>query len=412
MTLPQTVTNVISEIESSGFQAYAVGGCVRDSLMGKSPSDWDLTTSAHPDDVIAIFGEKKTIPTGIRHGTVTVIAEGLPLEITTFRIDGKYEDNRHPTEVTFSSDITSDLMRRDFTVNAMAYNPKTGIVDPFGGASDLTSGIIRAVGNPESRFSEDALRIMRAIRFSGCLGFEIEPETEKALFKCKALLENVAAERIMTEFNKLLVCRNAPLVLSKYFPVMTKRLLGDDIPIQANVSEIGGVFEPLSHVPNHLGLRLALFLHGASKLYNRDASQLAQSFLRRLKYDNRTKKQVLSVLENSSYELIPQRIPVRKAINHLGAETLDSLLTFKNALSHSPDSLDSVRSVFQEIINDGDCCHIKNLAIDGATLANTFSLSGREIGEALKLLLDAVMEDRCENKKDTLQKFYRSVSKA
>lgn len=220
MDMPKNVDIAINLLQSAGFEAYAVGGCVRDSLLGKTPNDWDITTSAKPEDMKSVFADFHCIDTGIKHGTVTVVIDGEPLEITTFRLDGEYEDNRHPKSVTFTSNLGADLGRRDFTVNAMAYSKKTGTVDLFGGQNDLKNKIIRCVGDPDRRFNEDALRILRALRFASALDFEIEEKTAQSLLKNRALLGNISEERIAKELLKLVCGKGAKRILTDFAPVL------------------------------------------------------------------------------------------------------------------------------------------------------------------------------------------------
>ena len=224
MDMPKNVDTAIGLLQSAGFEAYAVGGCVRDTLLGKTPNDWDITSSASPEEIKAVFADFHCIDTGIKHGTVTVIADGEPLEITTFRLDGEYEDNRHPKSVTFTSVLGEDLGRRDFTVNAMAYSRKTGTVDLFGGRDDLKNGIIRCVGDPDRRFNEDALRILRALRFASTLDFEIEPLTAQSLINNRALLGNISEERIAKELIKLVCGKGARRILTDFAPVLFENL--------------------------------------------------------------------------------------------------------------------------------------------------------------------------------------------
>lgn len=398
MNIPDFVLSIISKIKDAGFEAYAVGGCVRDSLMGKVPMDWDLATSALPEEIQRIFQTEKVIPTGIKHGTVTVISQHNPVEITTFRIDGKYTDGRHPSSVTFSTDIHQDLARRDFTINAMAYNPKIGLVDPFDGLSDLERGIIRTVGNPHERFSEDALRIMRAIRFSATLGFEIEAETSTALFGCCDLLADVSTERITAELNKIILAENPWPILAKYLPVLSKRLFDDDF----NVKTV--LFENTDYIPPVLTQRLAVFIHSIVK----ESSIVAQTFLIRLKYDTKTRRKVMTILENLDTEFLPDRVSILKHLKRLGADCLSDIMSVKSALRHS---VANSKNILDQIISSNDCFSLKQLDITGGDLKENFSLSGREIGSALDKLLDAVIEEKCENKKDTLLSYFKSVSK-
>ncbi len=397
MNIPDFVLSIISKIENSGFEVYAVGGCVRDSLMGKTPCDWDLTTSALPEEIQRIFKAEKVIPTGIKHGTVTVVSQHTPVEITTFRIDGSYSDNRHPSNVTFSTDIRQDLARRDFTINAMAYNPKIGLIDPFGGQDDLEHGIIRTVGIPNERFSEDALRIMRAIRFSATLGFEIEEDTSAALFCCRDLLADISAERITAELNKTMISENPSPALAKYLPVFSKKLFGNEFDAK-NVP-----FENVGHIPPVLSQRLAVFIYNIAG----ENLILAQDFFARLRYDTKTRHKVVTILENLNAEFLPDRVSIRKHLKKLGADCLSDILSVKSALGHSVANL---KTILDQIISNNDCCSIKQLDINGCDLKESFGLSGREIGSALDKLLDAVIEEKCENKKDTLLNYFKSMS--
>lgn len=398
MIFPDFVLSIISKIEDAGFEVYAVGGCVRDSLMGKVPTDWDLATSALPEEMQRIFQSEKVILTGIKHGTVTVISEHNPVEITTFRIDGKYTDIRHPSKVTFSADICQDLARRDFTINAMAYNPKIGLIDPFGGQSDLQHGIIRTVGNPTQRFSEDALRIMRAIRFSATLGFEIEDETSSALFCCRDLLGNISAERIAAEFNKTLLAENPWSILTKYLPVLKKRLFDN----QFDAKTIS--FDNIGNIPIILTQRLAIFIYS---IVGKNPV-IAQNFFTQLKYDTKTRNKVMTILENLDTEFSPDRVSVRKHLKRLGADCLLDIMSVKSALGHS---VANSKTILGEILSSNDCCSLKQLDITGNDLKEILGLSGKEIGSVLDKLLDAVIEEKCGNKKDILLNYFKSMPK-
>ena len=407
MIIPQPVHKIISQISDCGFEAYAVGGCVRDTLMGKSPQDWDIATSATPDEIQKIFSCHTVIPTGIKHGTLTVIVDRTPFEITTFRVDGSYTDSRHPESVTFSADITQDLKRRDFTINAIAYSPSRGIVDPLGGQADLKAGIIRAVGDPAERFSEDSLRIMRAIRFSAALGFEIEPKTADALYKFSHLLEHIAAERITCELNKTLRADNASAVIEKYFPVISQRLFGMYPPRIFDTA----VFQPVSCVPCRLGLRLAAFLFGAAQVFDTDINSLSKSFFSRLKYDNKTRRQATTLLSNLHREILPDRISIRHTIRDIGAESLQDIFELKSALQpDNPTAIDAAKGIFSAILRDGDCCKLYSLAIKGNDLAAEFNLKGAHIGNGLNLLLDAVIEEKCQNTRSSLLEYFKKIN--
>ncbi len=405
MIIPKAVHKIISQINDCGFEAYMVGGCVRDILMNKIPCDWDIATSATPDEIQKIFSQYTVIPTGIKHGTVTVILDKIPFEITTFRIDGNYSDSRHPEKVTFSKDITKDLKRRDFTINAIAYHPETGIIDPYGGQADLKSKIIRAVGDPAQRFSEDALRIMRALRFAAVLGFEIECKTSDALSEFSHLLESIAAERITAELNKTL-CSAASAVIEKYFSVISQRLFGN-YPSKAFDSS---VFQHINRVPCKLSLRVAAFLFSTAQVFDTDVASLAKTFFSRLKYDNKTRHLTQTLLKNLHCDITPNRISLRRIIRDIGADSLRDIFELKDALElDNAYTLDMSKNVFQAILRDDDCCHLHNLAVDGNDLASEFNLKGADIGEALNQLLDAVIEDKCPNTRSSLIEYFKKI---
>lgn len=272
MDMPKNVDTAINLLQSAGFEAYAVGGCVRDSLLGKTPNDWDITTSAKPEDMKSVFADFHCIDTGIKHGTVTVVIDGEPLEITTFRLDGEYEDNRHPKSVTFTSDLGADLGRRDFTVNAMAYSKMTGTVDLFGGQNDLKNGIIRCVGDPDRRFNEDALRILRALRFASALDFEIEEKTAQSLLKNRALLGNISEERIAKELLKLVCGKGAKRILTDFAPVLFE-ILPELQPMYKNSHDnphhCYDIYEhtliAVESIDSEPTLRFAMLLHDCGK---------------------------------------------------------------------------------------------------------------------------------------------------
>ena len=268
LTLPKNVEFIINRLENAGFEAFCVGGAVRDSVMNITPGDWDITTSALPEETKAIFGDFKTIDTGIKHGTITIIMDKKPYEVTTFRIDGEYNDNRHPENVLFTRNLKDDLSRRDFTINALAYNKKTGLADLFGGQADIYNSIIRTVGEPEKRFKEDGLRIMRALRFSAVLGFDIEENTKKAIHKNKDLLKNISAERLSAELIKLICGKNAFKILMEFPDVFSVFI--PEIAPAVNFRQYGkkhayDVWEHICHtvetIPAEKDLRLTMLLH-------------------------------------------------------------------------------------------------------------------------------------------------------
>ncbi len=393
MTLPTHIQQTINALEAHGFEAYAVGGAVRDFLLNKELSDWDIATSALPQNVMEIFGEENCIPTGIKHGTVTYIAENQILEITTYRIDGEYLDNRHPETVTFSSNISDDLSRRDFTVNAMAYNPKAGIIDPFGGQNDLSAGIIRTVGNPDKRFCEDGLRIMRGLRFAATLGFEIEPETTAAIHQCRHLLRSIARERVSAELSKLVMANDPESILTGF---------GD---IFEEIFELNGDFDQsqwainsklVCRCPHTLAVRLAILLNGISQ------NTLPHQILKALRYDNKTICAVKTISGFIDLEIIPDPIFVKHLLSQLGETALRLVLETKKAkFPNSLPTSDAVGEVLSKIISTKQCYLQKDLAIDGNDLIK-LGVSGAEIGRILKMLLNEVIEERCENKKPAL----------
>ena len=411
MTLPKSVEFAIKTIEQSGFEAYIVGGCVRDALLEKTPDDWDITTSALPMDILDIFKNHQVFPTGIDHGTVTVILFDTPHEITTYRIDGSYKDGRHPSSVTFSKSLTQDLSRRDFTINAMAYSPKDGLIDPFGGKVDLEAKIIRTVGNPKDRFSEDALRLMRSIRFSAVLGFKIEPQTHKALFDCSNNLCSIAPERICAELNKILLSENSGPVLTEFFSVMAKSLFGDYAVGESVNDSLSKFLESLDLVSKNLYKRLAIFLLGSSKVFSSDPVVLGTHFFSRMKYDNKTRNQCLLLLKNIDRTLLCDRISLRLLIKDLGAQAAKDLVEVKKAMEKTQKSLlflKEASDLLDDILNSNDCCRIKDLDINGTDLKTELLLSGTEIGKSLDFLLDAVIHDSCKNEKPELIKYLKN----
>ncbi len=405
MNIPSYVSEIISRIELAGFEAYAVGGCVRDSLLGKTPCDWDVTTSAYPENILSLFSDMKTIPTGLQHGTVTVISRGKPVEITTYRIDGKYADSRHPESVVFTRSLREDQKRRDFTVNAMAYNPKSGLKDEFGGINDLNSKTLRAVGNPKDRFSEDALRIMRALRFSATLGFSIEEKTSEALFICAPLLSDIAAERISDEFLKTVTAPNPELVLNKYNKILIPVFFGYD-----NAESFHGTnFDAMAKLPQHPCLRLAAYF----ALLVADAEStlsLAARFFSKMKYSNQIKTGVLSILKLSETEIPADRIMLKKLLSRTDSNTVAFALQLKTAISPCSRDTISALSELDSILKSNECFSLKQLEISGSDLIKESGLSGTDVGKALNFLLGEVICGNCPNKKDALLNLLRNTS--
>lgn len=382
--LPPPVLYAIRLLNASGFEAYAVGGCVRDSLLGREPSDWDITTSALPHQTAAIFADYRTVETGIRHGTLTVLLDSMPLEITTYRLDGTYTDSRHPDTVSFTRSLTEDLRRRDFTINAMAYHPTDGLIDPFGGSLDLEKMIIRCVGDPIKRFREDALRIMRALRFSSVLGFTIDLDTEAALRLLAPTLSSVSAQRITSELQSLLCGKHAANILSVYADAFS-----------AVLPEIGGVYD-YSLLTNTRPLfipRLAALF----RLAGLDATDTTR-VLTRLHLDNRTVRSVALLLSAPRVDWQSATVDpsLLHLLNELGANLIFDYLDIN---AYTPALAQRVR----QLLADKVCYHISMLEIDGNDLIQHGITAGPEIGKTLHMLLEAVMNGTCLNtKKDLL----------
>lgn len=429
---PISVMKIIETLEQAGFEAYAVGGCVRDSLLGRNPSDWDITTSARPEQVKALFSH--TIDTGIRHGTVTVMLEHVGYEVTTYRIDGEYEDSRHPKEVIFTPLLTEDLKRRDFTINAMAWNPRAGIIDEFGGMEDLDEGIIRCVGSPEERFSEDALRMMRAVRFSAQLGYEIEPATKDAIRKLAPNLTHVSAERIQVELVKLVESMHPDYLRVAYETGITRVVLPEfDLCMeteQHNPHHCYTVGEHMLHsmlaVSSNRYLRLAMLLHDIAKPekkktdeqgidhfhgHQEASEEMAKVILRRLKFDNETIRIVSRLIGFHDYRFPAERRSVRRAVWKVGEDLFPMLLQVKEAdtmaqsLYEREEKLEwiaKVEKLYREILKDRECLSLKDLAVTGRDLIRAGCAPGPELGRILNEMLQDVLEHPEHNNQEYL----------
>ncbi|NBI87284.1 CCA tRNA nucleotidyltransferase [Lachnospiraceae bacterium] len=430
--LPEKVSHIIATLVQSGHQAYAVGGCIRDSVLGRIPQDWDITTSAKPYEVKALF--PKTIDTGIQHGTVTVMVQQEGFEVTTYRVDGVYEDYRRPKQVTFTPDLTEDLKRRDFTINAMAYNPKDGLVDVFGGIEDLKSGIVRCVGDPYQRFDEDALRMMRAVRFAAQLGFSIEGATKEAVQKLSGTLCHISAERIQAELTKLLLSGHPEEMRTLYQLGVTSVMLPEfdemmgtkqDNPHHAyTVGE--HTIEALLHTPCDKVLRLAVLLHDVAKPSCRKrgedgmdhfyghpqmGSRMAEGILKRLKYDNDTIDKVCRlVMWHDDNPPLSQK-SIRRAVVRLGQEAYPAVFAVKRAdilaqSSYKRDEklqyLKGYEDIYNKILEQQDCLTLKDLAVNGRDLITAGFAPGPGLGKVLNGLLEIVLEDPQKNKKEYL----------
>ncbi len=433
INLPPNVLTILNTLTNHGHKAFVVGGSLRDSLSGKPAKDWDIASSALPEEVMALFA--KTVPTGISHGTVTVLLGKEPFEVTTFRIDGDYRDNRHPERVTFTRDIEEDLSRRDFTMNAMAYHPETGLVDPFGGQKDIEDGVIRCVGDPDTRYREDALRMLRALRFAAQTGFRVEKETLSAIGRQKHLIQNVSSERVRDELVKLLLSdRPEQLMLLKeteLLPLVLPELaLCFKTPQRTkyHIYDVGQhTVEAVKHTPPELVLRLSALLHDIGKPAKKTTDEagvdhfkghhlascdLAEDILTRLRFDNATKKAVLTLVHHHDRQIEPTPAAVKRAMNKVGADLFLPLLTLKraDALSQNPafgtprlSQIETLKALYHEVLSSGEAFSKKDLAISGNDLL-ALGLSGKEIGTALDFALEFVLEHPEDNTKEILLK--------
>lgn len=434
INLPEKVDRILNTLMQAGYEAYAVGGCVRDSILGKEPQDWDITTSATPEEVKKIF--RKTIDTGIEHGTVTVMLEREGFEVTTYRIDGKYEDSRHPKEVTFTPNLLEDLKRRDFTINAMAYNKRDGLVDAFDGIGDLERHVIRCVGDAKQRFREDALRMMRAVRFAAQLGFTIEEDTRAAICELAPTLERISAERIQVELVKLLMSDHPEEMRTLYETGITKVMLPEfDAMMQTkqkNPHHMYNVGEhtivALQNIPKNKALRLTMLLHDAAKpmcktvgddgIYHfyghpKKGSEMAVDILRRLKFDNDTIDKVRRlVLGHDDNPPITEKT-VRRAILRLGIEAYPDIFTVKRADTLAQSNLnrqqklqyiDDYEACYRQIIEKEQCLSLKDLKVSGADLIARGMEPGPGLGAVLKELFEMVVDDPEKNDRDYLLK--------
>ena len=422
----------IEILESRGFEAYFVGGCVRDTLMGLEVSDTDITTSALPEEMLEAFDGLRVIPTGIKHGTVTVLIEGEPIEITTFRSDGEYSDHRHPETVTFSRRLEDDLMRRDFTVNAMAYSKRTGLIDLYGGKSDIENKLIRAVGDPLARFDEDALRILRAVRFASQKCFSIEYATREAMIKRLPLLEFVSSERVFVELKKLIMGRGAVRAMLENPETVCAAVpaLADSVGFeQNNPHHIYDVYEhtvrAVGFCPYEEDVRLAALLHDSGKPetysekdgvghfygHTEASLRLAEQTLAALKCDNATRDTVLTLIKYHDPVIEPSEKAVKRMLSKIGSDALLKLLSLKGAdnLAQAPDCADrlarydEIRDMITEIEAKNECFTLRSLAIGGDALIALGIPRGKRIGEILNILLSEVIDGKLQNTPDALE---------
>lgn len=432
IVLPEKVTYIIDTLTEQGFEAYAVGGCVRDTMIGRIPMDWDITTSAKPEQVKALFHH--TIDTGIQHGTVTVMIDHEGFEVTTYRIDGEYEDARHPKEVQFTSNLLEDLKRRDFTINAMAYNDKDGLVDAFDGVGDLERGVIRCVGVAVERFTEDALRMLRAVRFAAQLGFTIEDATREAIVSLAPNIAKVSAERIQIEMVKLLTSKHPDKLRTAYETGLTAVFLPEfDVMMrtpQNNPHHCYSVGEHTLHAlmeiePDKVA-RITMLLHDVAKPvcrttdddgvdhfygHPKEGSLMAKKILRRLKFDNDTTDRVCRLILCHDDNPPLQERAVRRAVCRNGVDQYPALFAVKRADTLAQSTyereeklkyLKEYEAVYNQIMAEKQCLSIKELAVTGTDLIAAGMQPGKVIGETLKELLEYVLENPEDNTKEKL----------
>lgn len=432
ISMPKEVKMILNRLNDNGYEGYIVGGCVRDSILKRNPKDWDITTNAKPEEVIKLFD--KVILTGLKHGTVTIVINNESYEVTTYRTDGEYEDNRHPIEVQFVGDLKYDLGRRDFTINAIAYNEDEGLVDYFEGIKDLNNKIIKTVGNPQKRFSEDALRMLRAIRFSAQLDFKIDENIISAIKELKDNINNISRERIRDEFNKILLSNPKNINILKECG-----LLDYIIPF------IGEIYDFNQNNPYHiynlydhtlasteaiepvLHLRLTMLLHDFGKVkakttdekgichyynHNKESALIGEKVLKNLKYDNDTVNKVLTLISYHDCTLV-SKLSVKRMLNKIGEDFTRDLIKVQRAdiLAQNPiykeerlKRLNNSERKIDIIIHEGECFNLKDLNIDGKDLIKLGFKKGKEIGETLKYLLDMVIEEPKLNVREDLIK--------
>lgn len=441
--MPDKVKNIIQILKQQGFEAYVVGGCVRDMVLGREPEDWDITTSATPYEVKNIF--RRTVDTGIQHGTVTILLDKDHYEVTTYRLDGIYEDNRHPKEVFFTANLTEDLKRRDFTINAMAYNEQEGFIDLFGGMEDLKNGFIRCVGSAEDRLQEDALRILRAVRFSAQLGFTIEPITKKAVKEKVELLRNISAERIRVELNKLLLSNHPDRLRILYEVGITRVILPEFDTMmtteQKNIHHIYTVGEHTIRAVDAVAgkleedrftlrergiLRWTMLLHdiekpntislgkdGQNHFYGHQekGANTAKNILKRLKTDNDTLEAVVHLIRWHDYRFVLTPAGIRKAASKIGKDYMELLFEVNRADTSAKnperngekyEKLEMAKRLYFDVLSQGECVNLKELNINGKDLIGEGFQPGRDLGDILNRLLAAVIEEPKLNQRDIL----------
>ena len=437
--LPDKVHKIINTLEEAGYEAYAVGGCVRDSILGRDPDDWDITTSAKPEEMKRLF--PRTVDTGIKHGTVTALLGGEGFEVTTYRIDGTYEDGRHPSEVTFTANLKEDLLRRDFTINAMAYNERSGLVDLYGGLADIDKQVIRCVGDAVERFEEDALRMLRAVRFSAQLGYRIDEATGEAIKALAPNLQKISAERIRVELVKLVTSPHPDYLRTAYELGITAQVLPEfDLCMETPQRHKHHCYDVGEHILHSmLGvepdkvLRLGMLFHDIGKpqtltvdpdgtTHNKrhpfEGEKITRKVMRRLKFDNDTTDKVTKLVLYHDYDIAPTEAGVRRAVNRIGEDIFPMIFTVRRAdIAAQSDYMREeklakvayIEKLYREVLARRDAVTLKDLAISGSDLIAMGMPSGRQIGETLSALLERVLDDPSLNTREILLKLYKEV---
>ncbi len=431
--IPAEPMALMQRLNRGGYEAYVVGGCVRDALMGTRPHDWDICTNALPEQVLDLFHDHRVAKTGLQHGTVMVVRQGVGYEITTFRTDGVYSDHRHPDQVSFVPSLDQDLARRDFTVNAMAYHPDTGVVDLFGGREDLKQGVIRCVGQAEERFEEDGLRLMRALRFASRFGFRLEEDTASAIHRRLELLDSIAAERIFSELKGFLCGKGVEALLVDYRDVFA-RILPQLAPMfdfpQQNPHHCFDVWRhtarAVRETPAQPALRIAALFHDSGKpeCWSRDGQgidhfyghaqrsvELSRDMLNRLRCDNETKEQVLLQVKWHDLPLPQTRREAARLLNRMGEQGAQWSVALHraDALAQSPaflaeklERVELAKALLEELLREKACFTLKDLAIGGSDLIALGVPKGPQVGKTLKHLLELVMDGACPNQREAL----------
>lgn len=433
INIPEEVNFILKKLQDNGFEGYLVGGCVRDSIMGNTPHDWDICTNAKPEQTQACFSEYSTIDVGKKHGTIGVIMHGGIYEITTYRVDGEYEDNRHPQSVEFTSNIKDDLSRRDFTVNAIAYNESNRLVDPFGGREDITKKLIKCVGNPIDRFGEDSLRILRGMRFASRFGFDIETRTAKAAHDCKSLLHNVANERIREELIGILCGKSVEQILNEYRDVIAEIIPEITPCFDFEQRTPHHCYDVYRHIVHSVGviepdplLRMTMLMHDIGKPqacttgyegrrhfkgHPKISAQIADRVLKRLRFSNAFIADCLKLTEYHDVRFSGNKRTVRRILGKIGRENMERLfkIQYADTMSQSDynreqklSNIETAKNHLDEIIRDNECFSLKQLAVNGSDLIEIGITNGKEIGDTLNYLFEKVLNEELENDRQAL----------